>query len=118
MREEAPVNADATRHPGAPGGAVPPGLPPRRAAPPAPRAPRTEGNARAGDRLDLSAAGALYQRAALRLRSWPDASSPRVAALRAEVARGGYRVAGETVAAALLADEATARVLGAPESPR
>lgn len=97
-----------------PGGPTPPATPPSRrgeaagvegrgASPPAPLR---------ADEVAFSPRAEEFRRVRSHLDGLPDTVSDRVAQLRALVERGVYAVDGERVAAAMLRDEATARLLG------
>jgi flagellar biosynthesis anti-sigma factor FlgM len=60
----------------------------------------------------LSSGAEAFRHARTRLDGVVAVPSDRVAALRARVAGGTYRVDGERIAATMLEDEATARLLG------
>jgi flagellar biosynthesis anti-sigma factor FlgM len=69
--------------------------------------------------FDLSARARDFMSIRPRLEALPETSSAREArieALRASIADGRYAVSGEDVAAAMLADESVARMLGVPPS--
>ena len=67
----------------------------------------------AGDRLEFSGRAEAFRRARPRLDALPDTGrAQRVAELKAAVANDTYKVSGQTIADAMVSDEATARVLG------
>jgi flagellar biosynthesis anti-sigma factor FlgM len=106
------VNTDAMGPWVAGGGAAP--APARRGteAVPPPRQELPPRSGTAPDRVDISGQAGEFRRARERLATLPEGTTARLAALRALVERGAYRVSGPAIADALLGDEAVSRLLG------